>query len=46
MEEIRHICLNCMGNKGENPVCPECGHSGELVVPESVYLKPGTVLNG
>ena len=46
MEEIRHICLNCMVNKGEDPACPECGHSGEIAVAETVHLKPGTVLNG
>ncbi|MEN1761707.1 protein kinase domain-containing protein [Anoxynatronum sibiricum] len=46
MDEIRHICLNCMGNKGENQECPECGHSKDLTVTEPVHLKPGTVLNG
>lgn len=40
-----HICINCMEEKGENPVCKHCGYDERKFEQHPSYLKPRTFLN-
>lgn len=45
MAEAKHICLNCMHDKKENIVCPQCGMEEGKLISSPHHLKPGTILH-
>lgn len=39
-----NLCLACMSDKGENPICPVCGWDEGMELPAGQNLPPGTIL--
>lgn len=40
------ICLGCMKEKGESPVCSHCGYDERSLPASPLFLKPGVILKG
>lgn len=45
MDNLKRLCFECMGDKGEHPVCPHCGSEGALKQPYPM-LPLGSVVGG
>ncbi len=41
-----HLCMGCMSDKGAASTCPHCGWREDSEDESTIYLKPGTILNG
>lgn len=39
------LCMGCMGDKGNNKICPICGWNEEQVPENPLYLLPRTIIN-
>lgn len=46
VNDINKLCMGCMEEKGDAPVCPKCGWVQGTQTDSPLHLKPGTVLAG
>lgn len=46
VNDINKLCMGCMEEKGDVPVCPKCGWAQGTQPESPLHLKPGTVLAG
>ena len=43
--DVAHLCMGCMNDKGEQPVCPYCGWIEGTIPEVPQHLPPRSMLN-
>lgn len=46
INDVNKLCMGCMEEKGDAPVCPKCGWVQGTQPESPLHLRPGTVLAG